>query len=139
MKGDDPSAPTGHLPNFVGEEETIALWALACILMSAACFATLRAMTLAHLVLFFLASGAVTFPLTLVAVRYAASLSPASAFSQKVGRGFETALSLSFVIWLLGALVFYAVALQIERQKPCDDQHTNQLTPECRKLLGAKD
>jgi hypothetical protein len=43
------------------------------------------------------------------------------------------------VIWLLGALVFYAIALQIERQKPCDDQHTNQLTPECRRMLGAKD
>jgi hypothetical protein len=39
----------------------------------------------------------------------------------------------------LGALVFYAIALQIERQKPCDDQHTNQLTAECRKMLGAKD
>jgi hypothetical protein len=102
-------------------------------------FRHLTAMTLAHLVLFFLASGAMTFPLTLVAVRYAASLSPSSAFWQRIGRGFETALSLSFVIWLLGALVFYAVALQIERQKPCDDQHTNQLTPECRKLLGAKD
>ena len=24
----DPSAPTGHLPNFVGEEETIALASL---------------------------------------------------------------------------------------------------------------
>ena len=96
-------------------------------------------MTLAHLVLFFLACGAATFPLTLVAVRYAASLSAASALSQKIGRGFETALSLSFVIWLLGALAFYAIALQIERQKPCDDQHTNQLTPECRKMLGAKD
>ncbi|HEX9523029.1 MAG TPA: hypothetical protein VF949_08670 [Reyranella sp.] len=96
-------------------------------------------MTLGTLILFFLACGAATFPLTLVAVRYAASLSPASALSQKIGRGFETALSLSFVIWLLGALVFYAIALQIERQKPCDDQHTNQLTPECRKMLGAKD
>jgi len=30
----------------------------------------------------------------------------------------ETALSLSFVIWLLGALVFYAIALQIERRSP---------------------
>ena len=103
------------------------------------CFANLRAMTLVHLVLFFLACGAATFPLTLVAVRYAASLSPASAFAQRIGRGFETALSLSFVIWVLGALVFYAIALQIERQKPCDDQHTNQLTPECRRMLGAKD
>jgi hypothetical protein len=96
-------------------------------------------MALTTLVLFFLACGAATFPLTLVAVRYAASLSPASALSQKIGRGFETALSLSFVIWLLGALVFYAIALQIERQKPCDDQHTNQLTAECRRMLGAKD
>jgi hypothetical protein len=96
-------------------------------------------MTMAHLVLFFIACGAATFPLTLIAVRYAASLSPASAFSQRVGRGFETALSLSFVIWIVGALVFYSIALHIERQKPCDDQHTNQLTEECRKLFGAKD
>jgi hypothetical protein len=102
-------------------------------------FRHLTAMTLGHLVLLFLACGAATFPLTLMAVRYAASLSPASALSQRIGRGFEAALSLSFVIWLVGALVFYAVALQIERQKPCDDQHTNQLTPECRKMLGAKD
>ena len=72
-------------------------------------------MTMAHLVLFFLACGAATFPLTLMAVRYAASLSPASALSQRIGRGFETALSLSFVIWIVGALVFYAVAL-VERR-----------------------
>jgi hypothetical protein len=96
-------------------------------------------MTLGTLILYFLAGGAATFPLTLAVVHYAASLSPASVLSQKIGRGFETALSLSFVIWLLGALVFYAIALQIERQKPCDDQHTNQLTAECRKMLGAKD
>jgi hypothetical protein len=96
-------------------------------------------MTMAHLVLFFLACGAATFPLALIAVRYAASLSPASAFAQRIGRGFETALSLSFVIWIVGALVFYSIALHIERQKPCDDQHTNQLTEECRKLFGAKD
>ena len=43
-------------------------------------------MTMAHLVLFFLACGAATFPLTLMAVRYAASLSPASAFSQRMKR-----------------------------------------------------
>ena len=94
---------------------------------------------MAHLVLFFLACGAATFPLTLIVVRYAASLSPASAFSQRIGRGFETALSLSFVIWIAGALIFYVIALQIERQKPCDQQHTNQLTAPCRKLLGAVD
>jgi hypothetical protein len=111
----------------------------AWALVFAGRFRHFAAMTLGTLILYFLAGGAATFPLTLAVVRCAASLSPASALSQKIGRGFETALSLSFVIWLLGALVFYAVALQIERQKPCDDQHTNQLTPECRKLLGAKD
>jgi hypothetical protein len=94
-------------------------------------------MTMAHLVLFFLACGAATFPLTLIALRYATSLAPASNFSQRIGRGFEAALSLSFVIWIAGALVFYVIALQIERQKPCDQQHTNQLTAPCRKLLGA--
>jgi hypothetical protein len=96
-------------------------------------------MTLPTLVLFFLACGAATFPLSLMALRYAASLSPTSRLSQKIGGGFETALSLSLVIWIVGALVFYAIALHIERQKPCDDQHTNQLTAECRKLFGAKD
>jgi hypothetical protein len=109
------------------------------VLVLAGRFRHFATMTLGTLILFFIACGAATFPLTLMAVRYAAALSPASAFAQKIGRGFETALSLSFVIWLLGALVFYAIALQIERQKPCDDQHTNQLTPECRKMLGAKD
>jgi hypothetical protein len=111
----------------------------AWALVFAGRFRHFAAMTLGTLILYFLAGGAATFPLTLAVVRYAASLSPASALSQKIGRGFETALSLSFVIWLLGALVFYAIALQIERQKPCDDQHTNQLTAECRKMLGAKD
>ena len=91
------------------------------------------------LVLLLLACGAATFPLALMAVRYAASLSPASRLSQKIDNVFETALTLSIVVWIAGALVFYTVALRIERQKPCDDQHTNQLTAECRKLLGAKD
>ena len=96
-------------------------------------------MTSANLVLFFLACGAGTFPLALMAVRLIAALSPASDFSQKVGRGYETALSLSLVIWAVGALVFYVIALEIERQKPCDQQHTNQLTAPGRKMLGAKD
>jgi hypothetical protein len=129
-KRHDPSAPAGHLPNFVGEARPLVF---------AGSFRQFRTMTMAHLVLFFIACGAATFPLALIAVRYAASLSPASAFAQRIGRGFETALSLSFVIWIVGALVFYSIALHIERQKPCDDQHTNQLTEECRKLFGAKD
>jgi hypothetical protein len=95
--------------------------------------------TLETVVLFFLACGAATFPLSLVALRYAASLAPGSRLSRRIGSGFETALSLSFVIWLAGALVFYVVALELERQKPCDDQHTNQLTAECRKLYGMQD
>jgi hypothetical protein len=129
-KGAVNSADAGHLPNFVGEGR---------LLVFAGPFRQFRAMTMAHLVLFFLACGAATFPLALIVIRYAASLSPASAFSQRIGRGFETAISLSLVIWIVGALVFYAIALHIERQKPCDDQHTNQLTEECRKLFGAKD
>ena len=95
--------------------------------------------TLGTLVLFFLACGAATFPLSLMALRYAASLAPQSRLARGIGNGFETALSLSFVIWLVGALAFYAVALEVERQKPCDDQHTNQLTSECRRLYGLQD
>jgi hypothetical protein len=37
------------------------------------------------------------------------------------------------------ALLFYIAALHIERQKPCDEQHTNQLTAHCKKELGAID
>ena len=99
----------------------------------------LAVMTLATLALFYLACGAATFPLSLIALRYAASLSPASRLAQRIGSGFEAALSLSLVIWIVGATAFYVVALQIERQKACDQQHTNQLTAPCRKLLGAPD
>jgi hypothetical protein len=97
------------------------------------------AMTLETLVLFYLACGMATFPLTLLAVSYVASLSSAGAMSRKIGSSFEAAFSLSLVIWIVGALAFYAIALHLERQKPCDQQHTNQLTEPCRKLLGAKD
>jgi hypothetical protein len=96
-------------------------------------------MSIENLVLFFLACGAATFPLTLMALRFAASLSPAGRWSRKVGEAFETALSLALVIWIVGALVFYIAALHIERQKPCDEQHTNQLTAHCKKELGAID
>lgn len=96
-------------------------------------------MTVGTLALLFLACGAATFPLMLIAVRYLASLSPAGPISRRIDRGFETALGLSLVIWIAGALVFYAIALYIERQKPCHQQHTNQLSEYCRTLLGAKD
>ncbi len=96
-------------------------------------------MSVRDLVLLFLACGAFTFPVTLTAVRYAASWFPDGRLSRRIGGVFETALSLSVVIWMVGALVFYVVALHIERQKPCDQQHTNQLTHYCRILLGARD
>lgn len=89
------------------------------------------------LFLFFIACGAATFPLTLMAVRFVASLSPAGRIAQKADNTFEKALTASIIIWIVGALIFYSIALHIERKKPCLDQHTNQLTPECRKQLGA--
>jgi len=88
------------------------------------------------LFLFYFACGAITFPLTLIAVRFVASLSPGGRFSRMVEANYEKALTLSIMIWIVGALVFYGVALYFERQKPCDDQRTNQLTYECRKLYG---
>jgi hypothetical protein len=90
-----------------------------------------------NLFFFFIACGAATFPLTLMAVRFIASLSPAGRMAQKIDNTFEKALTASIIIWIVGALIFYYVALHIERQKPCLDQHTNQLTAECRKQLGA--
>ncbi|MGD9878828.1 MAG: hypothetical protein AB7F22_10090 [Reyranella sp.] len=96
-------------------------------------------MSVENLFLYFLACGAATFPLGLVLVRWIASLAPNASLSRRIERAYEPALSLSLVIWILGALIFYVVALHIERQKPCTDQHTNQLTAECRKELGAPD
>src|SRR5437667_1208526 len=96
-------------------------------------------MSIENLVLFFIACGAATFPLTLMALRFAASLRPAGWWSHKIASVYEAALSLTLVLWIVGALVFYIIALHIERQKPCDQQHTNQLTPFCKKELGAAD
>jgi hypothetical protein len=97
------------------------------------------AMAIEHLLLFFLACGAVTFPLTLFAVRAVASLSGAGRLARKIDGVFEKALTISIMVWLVGAFVFYGVALYLERQKICDHQRTNQLTYECRKLYGQKD
>ena len=99
----------------------------------------LPAMSVESLLLFFLACGAMTFPLTLSAVYFVASLSPAGRRWPRLGQAFETALSLSLVIWIVGGLLFYAIALDIERRKPCLAQHTNQLTAFCKKALGASD
>lgn len=96
-------------------------------------------MSVENLFLFFLACGAATFPLVLVLVRLVASVAPDSDLSRRIERSYEPALSLSLVVWIVGALIFYVIALHIERKKPCPDQHTNQLTAQCRKELGAPD
>jgi hypothetical protein len=97
------------------------------------------AMMIEYFLLFFLACGAVTFPLTLMAVRYVASLSPAGRIARKIDDTFEKALTISIMVWIVGALTFYGIALYYERQKYCDDQRTNQVAPECRKLYGQED
>ena len=96
-------------------------------------------MAIEHLFFYFLACGAVTFPLTLMAVRYVASLSPTGRIARKIDDTFEKALTISIMVWIVGALIFYAVALYFERQRACEDQRTNQLTYECRKLYGQED
>jgi hypothetical protein len=96
-------------------------------------------MTIGHLLLYFLACGVATFPLTLIAMRVVASLAPGGRIARKLDETFEAALTVSLVVWLLGAFVFYGVALYIERQSDCAEQRTTQLTYECRKLYGQKD
>jgi hypothetical protein len=96
-------------------------------------------MTIGHLLLYFLACGVATFPLTLIAMRVAASLSPGGRIARKLDETFEAALTVSLIVWLLGAFVFYGVALYIERQNDCAEQRTTQLTYECRKLYGGRD
>jgi uncharacterized paraquat-inducible protein A len=97
------------------------------------------AMTIGNLLLFFLACGVATFPLTLIGMRVVASLAPGGRIARKLDETFETALTVSIVVWLLGAFVFYGVSLYIERQNDCAEQRTTQLTYECRKLYGQKD
>ena len=96
-------------------------------------------MAIGPLLLLFLACGAMTFPLTLIAIRCLAALSPSGRIARKLDETFEKALTISVMVWLIGAFAFYAIALHLERRKPCDDQRTNQLTYECRKLYGQED
>ena len=65
------------------------------------------AMAIGHLLLFFLACGVATFPLTLIALRVVASLAPGGRIARKLDDTFEAALTVSFVVWVLGAFVFY--------------------------------
>ena len=96
-------------------------------------------MAIGQFLLYFLACGVVTFPLTLIAVRVVASLSPGGRIAGKTDDTFEKALTVSLIVWILGAFVFYGIALYIEREKSCADQRTTQLTYECRKLYGQAD
>jgi hypothetical protein len=93
-------------------------------------------MNVEHLFLYFLAFGAATFPLTLSAVYLGRSLLGGGRVASQ-GGAFERALTLSLAVWIVGSLVFYALAVQVERRKPCIDQHTNQLTDFCKKELGS--
>lgn len=96
-------------------------------------------MAIGHLLLYFLACGAATFPLTLIALRVLAGLSASGRLARRIDASFEKALTISFIVWLVGAFAFYIVALHIERQKQCVDQRTTQLTYECRRLFGQQD
>ncbi|MFO1161530.1 MAG: hypothetical protein U1E60_22015 [Reyranellaceae bacterium] len=96
-------------------------------------------MSVENLFLYFLACGAATFPLGIMLVRWIVSFAPNTTLSRRIERSYEPALSLSLVIWIIGAMIFYVIALHIERKKPCIDQHTNQLTTQCKAELGAID
>lgn len=96
-------------------------------------------MTIGHFLLYFLACGVATFPLALIAMRVVAALAPGGRIARKLDDAFEAALTISVILWVLGAFVFYGVSLYVERQKDCSEQRTTQLTYECRKLYGGKD
>ena len=90
-----------------------------------------------NVVLLYLACGAATFPLTIMAVRAAVSVAAPARATPDFHQRLDNAMGWSITAWILGVFVFYAVAILIERQKPCDEQMTNQLTYECKKALGA--
>lgn len=94
-------------------------------------------MTLGDLTLVYLACGAATLPLSIVALRFVVSLSATNGESREVDHVFDRAIDLSVFFWIVGGLAFYFFAAHIERRKPCGEQRTNQLTAECRRQLGA--
>lgn len=87
--------------------------------------------------LLYLASGAATFPLTIMLVRGVVSVAAPARATHAFHQRLDNATGWSITVWILGVFVFYATAILMERQKPCDDQRTNQLTYECKKFLGA--
>jgi hypothetical protein len=87
--------------------------------------------------LLYLACGAATFPLTIMLVRGAVSVAAPARATPTFHQRLDNAMGWSITVWILGVFVFYATAILMERQKPCDEQRTNQLTYECKKFLGA--
>lgn len=94
-------------------------------------------MSVLNVFLLYLACGAATFPLTIMLLRGAVSVAAPSRATPAFHRRLDSAMGWSITTWILGVFVFYAVVLLIERQKPCTEQRTNQLTYECKKALGA--
>jgi len=90
-----------------------------------------------NVVLLYLACGAATFPLTIMAVRAAVSVAAPARATPDFHQRLDNAMGWSITAWILGVFVFYGAAVLVERQKPCDDQRTNQLTTECKIKLGA--
>jgi hypothetical protein len=96
-------------------------------------------MTLGELTLIYLACGAATLPLSILALRFVVSLSAPNGESREVDAVFDRAVDMSVFLWIIGGLAFYFCAAEIERKKPCSEQRTNQLTSECRRQLGGND
>jgi hypothetical protein len=94
-------------------------------------------MSALNVVLLYLACGAATFPLTIMAVRAAISVAAPARATPAFHQRLDNAMGWSITAWILGVFVFYWSAVLVERQKPCDDQRTNQLTTECKIKLGA--
>ena len=87
--------------------------------------------------LLYLACGAATFPLTILLVRGVVSVAAPGRATPAFHQRLDNAMGWSITVWILGVFVFYATAILMERQKPCEEQRTNQLTYECKKFLGA--
>lgn len=87
--------------------------------------------------LLYLACGAATFPLTIMLVRGVVSVAAPARATPAFHQRLDNATGWSITVWILGVFVFYATAILMERQKPCEEQRTNQLTYECKKFLGA--
>ena len=87
--------------------------------------------------LLYMACGAATFPLTIMLVRGVVSVAAPARATPAFHQRLDNATGWSITVWILGVFVFYATAILMERQKPCEEQRTNQLTYECKKFLGA--